>query len=113
MVSGLKATDYELRLKELGLATLEERRNRADIQTVHKIMHDESGLQSNTWFESASGTAHATRSRADPLNIKCKTGRLKIRRNFFFVRVISDWNKIPVEIKMKQSAKSLRQCTRA
>jgi hypothetical protein len=107
MVSGHKATEYELRLKELGLVTLEERRHRADMQMVHKIMHGESGLQSNTWFESASGTAHATLSGADPLNIKCKTGRLEIRRNFS-VRVISDWNRIPAEIKMKQSAKSFK-----
>ncbi len=39
---------------------------------------------------------------------KCKTGRLEIRRNFFSVRVISDWNRIPAEIKMKQSAKSFK-----
>jgi hypothetical protein len=75
---------------------------------VHKIMHGESGLQSNTWFKSASGTAHATRSGADPLNIKCKTGRLELRRNFFSVRVISDWNRIQAEIEMKQSAKSFK-----
>jgi hypothetical protein len=30
MVSGLKAHTYEARLRELGLATLEERRHQAD-----------------------------------------------------------------------------------
>jgi hypothetical protein len=52
--------------------------------------------------------AYATRSGADPLNIKSKTGRLEIRRNFFSLRVISDWNRIPAEVKMKHGAKSFK-----
>jgi ribonuclease P/MRP protein subunit RPP40 len=96
------------RLKELGLATLEERRHRADMQMVHKIMHGESRLESSTWFELADGTAHTTRSGADPLNIRNKTRRLEIKRQFFSVRVNSDWNKIPAEIKSQHSAARFR-----
>ncbi len=44
MVSGLRAVEYEQRLEELSLSTLEERRHQADMQMVHKIMHKESGL---------------------------------------------------------------------
>jgi hypothetical protein len=33
-------------------------------------------------------------------------GRLEIRRNFLSVRVISDWNRITAEIKMKPGMKS-------
>jgi hypothetical protein len=53
MVSGLREMEYDLRLKELGLATLEERRHRADMQMVHKIMLSESGLESGTLFDRA------------------------------------------------------------
>jgi ribonuclease P/MRP protein subunit RPP40 len=60
MVSGLRETEYSMRLKELGLATLEERRHRADMQMVHKIMHRESGLDPGTWFERARDAVHAT-----------------------------------------------------
>jgi hypothetical protein len=108
MVSGLRETEYSLRLKELGLATLEERRHRADMQMVHKIMHRESGLDPGTWFERARDAVHATRSGADPLNIKNMTGRLEIRRNFFSVRVISDWNRIPAEIKQRPGTASFK-----
>jgi ribonuclease P/MRP protein subunit RPP40 len=108
MVSGLQETEYSMRLKELGLATLEERRHRADMQMVHKIMHGESGLEPGKWFERAGDAVHATRSGADPLNIKNKTGRLEIRKNFFSVRVISDWNRTPAEIKQRAGAASFK-----
>jgi hypothetical protein len=38
MVSGLKGTEYEERLKELGLTTLEERRHQADMLQTFKIV---------------------------------------------------------------------------
>ncbi len=38
MVSGLKGTEYEERLKELGLITLEERRHQADMLQTFKIV---------------------------------------------------------------------------
>jgi hypothetical protein len=94
MVSGLRAVEYEQRLEELGLSTQEERRHQADMQMVHKIMHKESGLDPQTWFESA-----GSRSWSDPFNIKVRAGRLEVWRQFFSERVISDWNKIPVDIK--------------
>ena len=39
MVSGLRASAYEERLKELGLSTLVERRHQADMAMVHRIVH--------------------------------------------------------------------------
>ncbi len=66
-----------------------------DIHILHKIMHGEGALQASTWFKLASLTSHATRSGADPLNIRVKTGRLELQRNFYSVRVINDWNRIP------------------
>jgi ribonuclease P/MRP protein subunit RPP40 len=38
MVSGLQGATYENRLKELGLATLEERRHQADMVQTYKIV---------------------------------------------------------------------------
>ncbi len=101
MVTGLASTSYEEKLAEVGLLKLEERRHQSDMHLLHKIMHGEGGLQASTWFELASGTSHATRSGADPLNIRVKTGRLELRRNFYSVRVINDWNRIPQEIKSR------------
>ncbi len=39
MVSGLKGTTYEEKLKELGLTSLEERRHQIDMTQTFKIIH--------------------------------------------------------------------------
>jgi hypothetical protein len=103
MVSGLQSKVYEDRLKELGLQTLEERRHQADMVMVHKIMHGVGGLNPATWFESATSQRN-TRSPADPMGIKKVYGKTELRNNFFSVRVIDDWNRVPQE--MKQIANS-------
>jgi ribonuclease P/MRP protein subunit RPP40 len=38
MVAGLKSRDYKDRCKELGLETLEERREKQDVALVHKLV---------------------------------------------------------------------------
>jgi hypothetical protein len=64
-----------------------------------QIMHGESGLESSMWFERTSEAVHVTQSGTDPLNIKSKMGRLEIIRQFFSVRLISNWNKLPADKK--------------
>ena len=98
MVSRLKSTVYTERLQELGLETLEERRHQADMKMVHAIMHRRGNLDPNTWFETQN-THRNLRSTADPLNIRKKKGKTEIRNNFFSIRVVDHWNKIPQELK--------------
>ncbi len=50
-VSWLTSTSYEDRLLELGLPSLEERRHRAGMCMVHKILQHKGGLNPETWFE--------------------------------------------------------------
>ena len=97
MVSGLRGTNYEDRLVELGMTTLEERRHQADMAMVHKIILE--GGEPNEWFTMAGEAARATRSAADPRNVRVKHGRLEIRSNFFAIRVTDMWNRIPSKIK--------------
>ena len=40
-----------------------------------------------------------SRNSADPFNLKMNHGRLEIIRNFFSVRVIESWNKVPSDLK--------------
>jgi hypothetical protein len=68
MVSGLSAKDYEGKLAELGLESLQARRRNADIYTVHKIVNEVGDLDSSVWFKKLAGNT-VTRARADPLNI--------------------------------------------
>ena len=108
MVSGLKSHVYEERLRELNLPTLLERRHQADMAMVHKILHGKGGLDHSTWFERAENGLRATRSTADPYNLKVKHGRLDPRRNFFSIRVIEDWNRIPADVKRVGNSESFK-----
>ena len=40
-ISGLKQANYNERLKKLGMLTLEERRHKADMGMMHKIMRND------------------------------------------------------------------------
>jgi hypothetical protein len=100
MVTGLKGTEFDARLKEPGLETLEERRHQADMHMMHKIMHGNCGLDRGQWFETAEAGEQTMQNMADPLNTGLNNGRLELRRNFFSVRVGNDSNKIPGEMKI-------------
>jgi len=50
MIQGMKGMPYESRLEELGLWTLEERRNGSDLIEVYKMTTDLSRLRLETFF---------------------------------------------------------------
>jgi hypothetical protein len=51
-------------------------------------------------FDNNVGTGTTvTKARADPLNVLCKNGTLELRRNFFTISVVKDWNTVPSDIK--------------
>ena len=70
MISGLRASEYEDRLKELGLTTLEERRHQADMAMVYKVLTGTEQVDPTEWFNMAGEAARATQATADPLNIR-------------------------------------------
>ncbi len=72
LVSGLKSDEYSERLSELGLPTLEERMHQVDMAMVHKILCGLGSQDSNQWFKRAADSVRATRSSANPLNLKMR-----------------------------------------
>jgi hypothetical protein len=48
--------------------------------------------------ERASSAAHATRSGADPFNVTVKSSHLDLSRNFYSMKVLTDWNQVQVVI---------------
>ncbi len=108
MVSGLKAHTYEDRLKELGLTTLEERRHQADMAKTYKIVNGKDVVNKETWFKSVTETGRATRSAADPLNLRPQKSRLEIRRHFFSQRVVEGSNGTPAGLKQAVNVKSFK-----
>ena len=99
MISGLASRDYNERLAELGLETLEERRHRMDMAQVYKIVTGKDNVKSETWFTMAREGLRQTRGNAHPLSLRQERSRLEVRRNFFSQRVVDGWNKVPAVIK--------------
>ena len=97
MVSGLKSANYEDRLRELDITTLEERRHQADMLYVYKVLTGREDIDKGQWF------TMRTRTASHKLNVKVNHGRLDVRRNFFSVRVSGQWNDIPGHIKDQQT----------
>jgi hypothetical protein len=109
MVSGLRGKNYEEKLQELGLQTLEERRIQADMVQVYKILNGKDKVNKDTWFKMMQDGERVTRATSDPLNIQAQYGRLDIRRNFFTHRVVEQWNKIPEDLKNARTVQSFRK----
>ena len=109
MVSGLVSQNYEERLTELGLTTLEERRHQIDMLQVYKVLNGKDKVQSENWFVMAANGERATRAAADPLNLRIPAPRLEVRRHFFTQRVPEPWNKIPAALKSAATVDGFRR----
>jgi len=87
MILSIKEFPYGVRLKKLGLWSLADRRIRADLIEVFKIIHGLSTVNFSTFFEY---TTHE-KTRGHPLKL--------IYANIFFSeRVINTWNKLDSNI---------------
>jgi len=90
MVRGVNEFPYKDRLKQLGLWTLEERRNRADLLEMSKMLIGKSSPKFESLFERS--TLSATRGHSVKLvKVRCK---LDLRKYFFCERVIDHWNQL-------------------
>ena len=98
-VFGVRAQDYQGRLKELGWISLAERRQRADMALMNSVMSQRKDVQPTDWFTPASNGERSTRQNTGRLNVRQAFGRLEPRKKFYTVRVTKDWNDIPTVIK--------------
>ena len=88
LVPGFRVMAYEDRLRRLGLWTLEERRNRADLIEVFKMYKGVSGLPLQSMFQ----LTGCGRTRGHCLKLVKHRNRLDLRKYFFSERVINRWN---------------------
>ena len=99
IISGLQGSKYEEKLKELGLQTLEARRERSDLIQTYKIVHGLDDVDKSLWFQHVAETSESiTRQSADILNLKPSHSKLELRRNRFSNRVVNSWNKLPQDV---------------
>jgi hypothetical protein len=61
---------------------------------THKIVTGKDMVNRETWFKSVTVTGRASRSAADPVNLRPQEFRLETRRNFFSQRVVENLNNI-------------------
>jgi hypothetical protein len=109
MCSGLRGNSYEDRLKELGLDTLEKRRQKTDLTQMWKIIHGHDHIEEGKFFERMrSGQVRHTHATSSEYNVKVKISNLDIRRKFFTVRVIDKWNALPEQIKAAPSVSAFK-----
>ena len=91
MMEEARGMEYEERLRQTSLVTLEARRTRADIIEVFKIMKGLEGLKREDFFE----MEVEKRTRGHTLKIDKKGARLDCRRYSFSQRVVNNWNALP------------------
>ena len=78
MVAGLKGKTYQDKLKEVGLTSLEDRRDRGDMIQTFKIIQGLDNVEVGTWFQLAS---------RDITRLVQGKSHYENRRNFFSKRV--------------------------
>ena len=100
MISGLTSNNYEGKLIELKLESLESRREMFDMVQVYKILHNIDKVDETTWFTRVDNSHNrVTRLAADPYNLVKKRANNELYKNFFSRRVIDSWNNLPSDIK--------------
>ena len=90
MITEVKHLSYTERLVELGLWTLEERRNRSDLIEVYKLLHGLTKMSYNKFFEIATNKI----TRGHSMTLVKRRFSTVVRQHFFSERVVNRWNSL-------------------
>ena len=114
MIGGLQGHTYEEKLKEIGLMSLVDRRREADLMLAYKVLNGHTKVDQETWFKrTAQGTAiHNTRAEADSSRLVKPRSKIETRSNFYFQRMVDEWNALPESIRMSKTVGSFKQALR-
>jgi hypothetical protein len=112
MVNGLVGT-YAEKLEQLGMQTLAQRREEADLVLVYKILTKKCAIDGEKWFEIEDvGSGPNTISAATGVRIRPPFARTDTRKNFFTVRVCDKWNNLPATVKCAKNIANFRSAYR-
>ena len=108
LVPRLRDLPYETRKKELGLTSLEDRRIRGDLIEVFKLMHGFENVDRKQFFK-LSSEVHDSGTRGHEWKIYEPQRKSKSREDFFDIRIIKTWNRLPPEVVCRQSLKTFKE----
>jgi hypothetical protein len=103
MITGLQCKEYEGKLRELKLTTLQEQRYQANMLQMYKDRCEQQ--DGDRWFRPPPAAA-CTCPNANQQNVQ--PNHVKIRRNAFSVRAGDLWNAIPAQIKSVPTSSSFK-----
>ena len=105
MIPNISKLPYDQRLTEVGLWSLEDRRLRADLIEVYKIIHGLSSVSFQSFFE----FCHHDRTRGHTLKLHKHSVRTDLRQHFFTERIINVWNKLDEDTVSASSLNSFKR----
>lgn len=113
MLSDVRGSTYEEKLKDAGLTTLKERRERGDAIQTFKVLKGFNKVERDKWFKTVPDDARPTRAttsvESDGTVVKKESvlvierARLEIRRNAYPIRAAKTWNELPETVKKSTS----------
>ena len=110
-ISGIRATTYEDKLKELKMPSLQERRNEIDMVQTYKIVMGVDMVNSELWFERADNR-RPTRNNVVRHNLVPKNANHEFRRQFFSSRVVDKWNSLPTDVREAKTVSHFKRLYR-
>ena len=113
----VRGNSYEEKLKDIGLTTLTERRERGDAIEAFKTIKGWNRVKKEKWFDFEEENQRPTRRNTEITEegerrktnvLREEKARLEVRKNFFNCRAARTWNRIPESVREKTSVNSFK-----